>query len=248
MLPSPFQDKLINSIEQLDVAGVIVSLGMGAKASDKDGQGRCPIHRALDGRPSATIVKVLLEAGADPQMADIDGSTTLLRAVRAGSLELTRTFISSDVPPNRSDRNGITPLMEAAGLDREDLCEALIAASHNPRAMVNAQAGDGASPLLRGAAHPQVALLLLSAGADPRLQDLTGRKPEDLCKDAAVRDLMRAKCAALDQEDARRLEADRESQADLEDVLGTASKLIAKMRAEATDPAPRAPSGLVPKV
>ncbi len=78
------------------------------------------------------IVKMLVEAGADPNYADGDeGKTPLMCAIATQNLELVRYLIKAGANVNTPNMNGKTPLMRAAELGTIQVAEALINAGAN---------------------------------------------------------------------------------------------------------------------
>ncbi len=131
-----------------DIAALFVKKG--ADVDKWDTWGRSPLFAAVDmntlphggraDRPSADkvsgaqLVKILLDAGANPNLqlklhppyrslrddrgADqilTVGSTPLLRAARGGDIEVMRLLLARGALPGLPQMNGITPLMAAAG-------------------------------------------------------------------------------------------------------------------------------------
>jgi ankyrin repeat protein len=80
------------------------------------------LHAAAVGSPgsqtwnppaqSATIV-CLIEAGADPNAADMDGVSPLHRAVRTRCAEAVRTLLTHGADPTRKNKSGSTPMVLA---------------------------------------------------------------------------------------------------------------------------------------
>jgi uncharacterized protein len=127
-----------------------------ANVNTWDWWGRTPLYAAVDlntiphgGRPdqpsldnttSVEMIKILLDAGANPNAqlklfppyravgpdrgADMMltmGATPLLRAAKAGDAEATRLLLEHGANPNLPNIQGITPVMAAAGLGSNEI-------------------------------------------------------------------------------------------------------------------------------
>lgn len=111
------------------------------------------------------VVAQLLAAGADPNIAEDDGSTALLKAAAVGHGAVVRLLLEGGADPNvgRGD-DPITPLHYAAFGGFEEVVAALLAAG----ARLDAADAEGSSPLrfaLAQSNHARVAHALLQAGA-----------------------------------------------------------------------------------
>lgn len=74
---------------------------------------------------STECVKILLEAGADPDNFEWDGWSSLHWAARNGHIEVVKLLIDYGATLNHLDRNGNTPLEWAADREHWDVVEAL---------------------------------------------------------------------------------------------------------------------------
>ena len=137
-----------------DVGAFLVSRK--ANVNTWDWWGRTPLYEAVDlntiphgGRPdrpslddttSVQMIKILLDAGANPNAqlklfppyravgpdrgADMMltiGTTPLLRAAKAGDVEATRLLLEHGANPNLPNIQGVTPVMAAAGLGSNEI-------------------------------------------------------------------------------------------------------------------------------
>jgi ankyrin repeat protein len=97
-----------------------------------------------------------------------------------GDIDEVRAALAED--PTRArmgGAHGISILFHAALSGRRDLCELLLGAGADTRE------GDGQQPALHGAVYadaPDVAVLLLAAGADPAARDFGNRTAEELAR------------------------------------------------------------------
>merc|ERR1712037_1021524 len=84
-----------------------------------------PLHGAAS-QGHKEMVKLLIESGADPNVADIDGGRPLHWAVRNGHVEVAQLLIERGANPNLTDRYGGTPLHEAATGGHVEVAQLLI--------------------------------------------------------------------------------------------------------------------------
>jgi len=150
----------------------------GAGINEKNLTGVTPLGKAVEsGRPDViNTVKNLLKHRADPNIADCNGNTPLIKAVKNGNIELVKCLIShptTDVNKQNLERN--TALHEAAFKGNKELVDRLIAAG----ADVNMQNSAGKAPLHRAVSgnHMVVVKSLLDNGACINLQDSLGYTP-----------------------------------------------------------------------
>jgi len=97
-------------------------LEAGANVHAKNRRGQQALHAASHGNPgsqrwnpisqAATIV-LLIEAGADPDAADMNGMSPLHKAVRTRCAEAVKTLLANGADPCRKNKNGSTPLVLA---------------------------------------------------------------------------------------------------------------------------------------
>lgn len=121
----------------------------------------------------AHIVQMLLDAGAEVDAADSDGTTALMAAAQYGQSEIVTILINAGADIDAVDNTGGTPLMYAATYDEPKVIEILLAAG----AQVNVMDEEGKTPFLNAveSGHPQIMRRLLKAGADIDVTDSDGK-------------------------------------------------------------------------
>lgn len=121
---------------------------------------------------NAILAQALINNGASVDHKNQTGWTLLLYAVKEGNNELALTLLGAGADPNITDPNGDTPLML---VQDSKLAEELI----HKGAEVNHQLTDGWSVLHSAVSNnlTEVALSLLEAGADPNVVSSDGYTP-----------------------------------------------------------------------
>ena len=110
---------------QADVARAL------AKAMDRKGlniradNSFTVLHYALSRCADPELVRVLLEKGADPDLATRSGITPLRIAVGQGLISIAKLLIEYEVDVNAQDEDGITVLNIALGMDNSELLQDL---------------------------------------------------------------------------------------------------------------------------
>jgi ankyrin repeat protein len=146
-----------------------------------------PIFAAIR-HGSAVEVGHLLQAGADANAIDADGTPALMAATLFADARLVERLLARGADPNRPDASGATALMWAV----PDLAKmrALIGRG----AKVNANATSERTALLVAASYPRAVpalRLLIDSGADLRAQDRAGSTALSLAVRSADSDVVR---------------------------------------------------------
>ena len=152
--------------ETFPVASALIEKG--ASASARDRTGRTPLHYAVNMRDAASIIPILVQAGADvnARAEDAGRNTPLLFAVEkylagtgrdeAINASVIRVLVRLGADLNAADARGATPLA--------------IAAKQN---------------------EPKLIRLLIDLGADPAKRLGNGRTPLDYAREANAHDAVR---------------------------------------------------------
>lgn len=126
---------------------------------------------------NVTVVKSLLELGANTSERDDLGSTPLLRASYNGNLEIAQLLIDSGADLEDKDEFGNTPLFWATLNSHFEICKMLLDNGAN----VNARSESGGTALHLAAFYGDlsIAKLLVERGADINVVDDNGRTPRE---------------------------------------------------------------------
>ena len=130
--------KLVYLAQSDDWPAVVLLTRLGANPNQPPGEIQ-PLQQA----GSLATVKALVEAGANVDFANEDGTTTLIRFAERGDADTVRYLLSRGAKVDAADRWGNTALARAAVYGRVDVGEALLEAGADP----DHRAKDGAAPL-----------------------------------------------------------------------------------------------------
>ena len=156
----------------------------------QDKEGHTALFMAVDNNHRRMTQK-LLDRGADPNIRDLYGRTSLHVAVEAVGPEISRgrhldivaslldNLGHSPANPNVRDNTDKTPLYLAADLGNLQVVEKLIAAGADPngRGVMDQTPLIAAVKHIAAGKHPHIAVAekLVASGADPRLRDTYGK-------------------------------------------------------------------------
>lgn len=114
-----------------DMARMLISAGANVRAATRLG-GYTPLFMASE-RGRASVIDVLLKAGADPKATAMGGFTPLMSAAMSGSQESIRLLLDRGADPNaRESEHEQSPLSFAASFNRPDAIEVLLKHGANP--------------------------------------------------------------------------------------------------------------------
>jgi hypothetical protein len=101
---------------QVEIARKLIA--QGADVAARNRRGAAPLHYATDGAPDsprwnpraqAATIACLIEAGADPNAADLGGTTPLHRAVRNRCAAAVAALLDGGADVRRKNKRGSTP-------------------------------------------------------------------------------------------------------------------------------------------
>jgi ankyrin repeat protein len=101
-----------------DLEGVLAALRNGDDINLQDQGGWAPLHWAADmgmaNGEREEVFAALIQAGADLEVRDLEGSTPLLVACRSGNGDLVRQLVTAGANIQAANNKGWTALIEAA--------------------------------------------------------------------------------------------------------------------------------------
>lgn len=170
--------QLIAAVKDRNLSDVYKALASGADPNARDVGGHSAVSLALDSDNEVcrAILRVLIEAGGDPNAKNDYGVPALVDVAGDWKRD-TQTFrllLERGADPNAETREGKTALMDAAWTDHIEAIRLLI--PRVGKAGVNHAAKDGTTALIEAAHNgnnddPAIVKLLLDAGADPNAED-----------------------------------------------------------------------------
>lgn len=122
-----------------------------------------PLIAALMSRQKSEMLRCLLDAGADPNLANDNGATPLMFSQ---TLAATRFLVKNGADPHARDNDGWTTLIHSP---KAAITKYLLELG----ADVNAVGKDGMTALIRSQS-PEITELLLNAGANPNARTADG--------------------------------------------------------------------------
>ncbi len=165
-----------------------------AKGADPERFG--PIrHIAADRRSfagNAEVAGMLLDHHADPQVRDSTGKPAIVYAAARGAAEIVQRLLDAGVDPGARYEHDLTALMWAAGYadDGSDAgAQRVVTLLLERGAKVDDADDRGRTALMIAAerGHADIARILLSHAASPRLLDKQGKSAADLAGSDALR-------------------------------------------------------------
>jgi len=95
--------------------------------------GETPLIRAsFHAINNAQLVKMLLDAGADPDIQDELGQTALMKAGYTGNIEIVKRLLNAGADPNIQDENGSTVLFDVINRGHVKVLKLLLRKGINP--------------------------------------------------------------------------------------------------------------------
>ncbi|KAK3329184.1 hypothetical protein B0H66DRAFT_15304 [Apodospora peruviana] len=181
----------------------IVSMLLGAGADIDGGEtyGK-PIMRASGPGLNRTrsMMKLLLDGGADTNTMDQLGQTPLMHAIRNFNYEVVAVLLEHGADPEIKDNAGWTPLAYAAYMGYSDIVRSLLDNGAQP----DAKSAYGEWPLRLAICegNEEVVRLLLDYGADPAVMDYQRRTMVELamsCDEPSILKLLTARSGANEE-------------------------------------------------
>ncbi len=121
---------------------------------------RTPLYTAAAGNHPKSV-EVLVELGADPNIADINGSTALSAASMSGNAKTIQQLVHAGAGVNSPGPAGLTPMMLAAEKGHVEAVRALLAAGADPN--LRTPSGETALTLAQKNGQERVVKLLREA-------------------------------------------------------------------------------------
>uniref|UniRef100_A0A8B9PC38 Ankyrin 1 n=1 Tax=Apteryx owenii TaxID=8824 RepID=A0A8B9PC38_APTOW len=149
--------------------------------------GATPLHCAARiGHTS--MVKLLLENSANPNLATTKGFTPLHVAAKYGKVDVAELLLARDANPNAAGKNGLTPLHVAVHHNNLEIVKLLLPKGSSP----HSSAWNGYTPLHIAAKQNQmeVASSLLQYGASANAESVQGVTPLHLASQEGHADMV----------------------------------------------------------
>lgn len=171
-----YENKLVEAIAQDNIEQVEKLILSGSDVNAKDKNWGLTSLQMATSRNNLEIVKLLLNAGANPNLRDESGQTALMMTNENSSIELIQDLLKAGADVNAQDDEGETALMTAAQSANLVIMQELLNAGAN----VNAQTDNGQTALMmiveRASDKSVDAVhLLVSAGANVNARNKDGK-------------------------------------------------------------------------
>ncbi len=106
-------EKLIEAIEKGNTDAVILLIKVGADPNMMDEYGGYTALMVASGEGYPEIVRILLDAGVNPNEYTISQNTALLISVQNGNTEIVRMLLNAGADPNMMDEDQFAPISSA---------------------------------------------------------------------------------------------------------------------------------------
>ena len=149
--------------EEVEIAEYYVTRGELHDVDEAVYEGGSTALVSAASRGHLTIVKGLLDAGADMDKADDDGNTPLYGAAREGRAEVVQALVDAGADKDKANNDGWTPLHGAAWKGHTKVVQALVDAGADLTKKTHE--GKTALDIAKEKGRQEIALLLEQAGA-----------------------------------------------------------------------------------
>lgn len=165
--------RLWEAVTNNQTAEVIAAINEGADVNEKDGEGKTPLHYAVE-YGNNEIIQVLINAGANVNAKNFFEVTPLHVAVTREMRVIAQILIYAGANVNEKNKYGQMPLLMAAYVGNVEIAQMLISAGAN----VNEEDMYGSTPLYWAVAmkHTHMVKILLSSGANVEGNDRAHEK------------------------------------------------------------------------
>jgi ankyrin repeat protein len=170
--------------EQDEAIRMLIRFKANVNAPGEDG------FRALQiaaGKNRLTLMQSLLQAGADINATDTAGNTPLHRAASRGKPEAVRLLLQQKPPADLSAKNaqGQTPFLAAAAGGEAEICDVLLNAGSNAKAVDND--GNTALHLAVNVEDERTVRRLLERKLDRSAKNKQGKTPAELTTNERIK-------------------------------------------------------------
>ena len=177
-----------------EAISILLAPDINADPNLVDNDGRAALRAAIDCRHDTCTagdqlqaVSILLKAGADPNIADHNGTTPLIAACNNNNNSIIVCLLEAGVNPNIANHSGTTPLIATCSNANKHMYSDRVHINDNIFTLLKRDAdpnksdNEGQTPLIALAAsyfsHVDSISTLLRNGANPNLADNNGRTP-----------------------------------------------------------------------
>jgi ankyrin repeat protein len=158
-----------------DEAKVRLLLSRGAAINTKQVEGRTPLYIAASMGNGASLVRLLLENGANPSLATANGMTPLMAASVRGDLAVIKQLVDKGIDVNMRNGAGETALMFAATNGSAEVVGFLL--NHGADAKIKSKRAETALGNAGTSGNEETVRILLAHGADVNTRNVRGYSP-----------------------------------------------------------------------
>ena len=186
-----------DDIKNVLAAGVVVNL--------RNDNGETALHLLARNSGNPESIRLLIEAGANPNLASSADRTPLLSAVEKDNVSAVRALIAGGADPNFFIKSFLCPLNVAIFLGNPKIVKALIAGGADPKISVESLSGKKTNiwvsgvfaelhskGKIRNQLNPEVITALIAGGLDPNLSYAGSRPLHDAILSNAPPQVIRA--------------------------------------------------------